>query len=410
MGTPREVVVAGGGVAGLETVLALRAHAARATHLTVVTADPLLRRRQELLSEPFSPTPVRTYALDVLAEALGFRLVRGQLHNVDGDHRIAHLDEDRELGYDELVIAAGARQGVPIAHAITLRAAATGALAEVVHGLEDGSVQDLVLDAPTDCGWTLPAYELALQSARRARHGGADGPRITVVTHEGAPLEVFYGTGSEAVARELAEAGVGVLTHRSLARHDEHAVRLFPGGHVLPADRVLVLPALHGPGLHGLPLDGRGFVLVDGTFAVPGLDGVHAIGDAAAYPVKQGGLAAQQADTVAANIARRSGVDTPPRPYEGRLRAMLLTGANPLYLSAQLIGGASASSQVSRRCPWWPPEKVASVHLAPFLTDVDEQGLAAAVAALDRNPPPVGPVVLDAPGDHGIELLGGSGE
>lgn len=409
MATPREVVVAGGGVAGLETVLALRAHAAPATHLTVVTADPLLRRRQELLSAPFSPTPVRTYALDALADALGFRLVLGQLHSVNGAKRIARLDEGRQLAYDELVIAAGARQGVPVAHATTLRASATGALAEVVRGLDDGSVRDLVLDAPAESGWTLPVYEFALQSARRVAPG-PDGPQITVVTHEASPLEVFYGAGSEAVARELADAGVQVLTQRALARPDGQRVQLFPGGHVLPADRVLVLPALHGPGLHGVPLDGRGFVQVDDEFAVPGLEGVHVIGDAAAYPVKQGGLAAQQADTVAANIARRSGIDVPPIPYEGRLRAMLLTGANPLYLSAQLIGGASASSQVSRRCPWWPPEKVAAAHLAPFLTDVDERGLAAAVDALDRDPPPAGPVVLDAPGDHGIELLGGRDE
>lgn len=407
MGTPREVVVAGGGVAGLETVLALRVLAARATHLTVVSADPLLRRRQELLAEPFSPTPIRTYALDALAEALGFELVLGRLRGVEGDGRIARLDGDRALPYDELVIAAGARQSGPIAHATTLRASATGALSEAVRGLRDGSLHDLVLVAPAGSGWTLPIYELALQSARQASPDGDGRPRITVVTHEGAPLEVFHGAGSAAVADELAEAGVRVLTRRTLARHDERSVRLFPGGHVLPADRVLTLPTLSGAGVHGVPIDGRGFIRVTGDFAVEGLDGVHAIGDAAAYPVKQGGLATQQADTVAAILARRADVDVPLRPYEGRLRAMLLTGAAPLYLSARLIGGASARSEVARRCPWWPPEKVAALHLTPFLTDIDERGLAAAVAALDRATPPAGPVVLGAPGDPGIELLGG---
>ena len=41
------------------------------------------------------------------------------------------------------------------------------------------------------------------------------------------------------------------------------------------------------------------------TCRVDGVDHVHAAGDAADFPVKQGGLACQQADTVAEHIAAR---------------------------------------------------------------------------------------------------------
>ena len=89
----------------------------------------------------------------------------------------------------------------------------------------------------------------------------------------------------------------------------------------LSCDRVVHLPLLSGPNCPGVPCDSDGFVLVDDAFRVRDDDDVFAVGDATAGPYKQGGLAAQQADVVAEQIAWELGAEHPPRPYRPVLAA-----------------------------------------------------------------------------------------
>jgi sulfide:quinone oxidoreductase len=74
----------------------------------------------------------------------------------------------------------------------------------------------------------------------------------------------------------------------------------------------------------------------------------------------------QQADAVAAHIARRAGADVEAQPFEPILRAMLLTGGAPRYLRLALSAAASVP-ELSEDSPWWPPVKIVGRHLAPYL-------------------------------------------
>jgi sulfide:quinone oxidoreductase len=406
---PLRVVVAGGGIATLELLLALRASAGAAVDVTVVAPGDRLAHRPESVAEPFDRA-ARHYALGEVLGALGARHVDDRVAAVAPDRRTASLAAGGELEYDALVVAAGTRGVAAFEHATTFRPEAADELHWAIRELEEGSVRRIAFVAPPGSGWTLPVYELALLTAARARDMGVREPgTVTVVTHEPAPLQVLRGAAADAVGRRLQAAGVTVLAGREVLRRGPGTLELGPAGAEpaeLPAERVVALPVQTGPGIDGLPLD-QGFVRVDADFAVPGAPGVHAIGDAAAYPVKQGGLATQQADTVAAAIARQAGVAVPPHPFAGRIRATLWTGGAPLYLSVDLVGGEPVASDASERAPWWPVDKVAGVHLAPFLADVDEVGVAAAVARADERatrPAPDGPL-LAAPGDPGIEPL-----
>ena len=67
-----------------------------------------------------------------------------------------------------------------------------------------------------------------------------------------------------------------------------------------------------------------------------GADAVLAAGDATTFPIKQGGLATQQADAAAATIAHALGATVEPTPFAPVLRGLLLTGGAPLYLRAEL--------------------------------------------------------------------------
>ena len=86
------------------------------------------------------------------------------------------------------------------------------------------------------------------------------------------------------------------------------------------------MPRLVGPSLRGIPAERDGFIHTDPHGRVPGLEDVFAAGDATTFPVKQGGLAAQQADAVAEAIAASVGADIDPQPFRPILRGTLLTG------------------------------------------------------------------------------------
>ena len=105
---------------------------------------------------------------------------------------------------------------------------------------------------------------------------------------------------------------------------------------------------------------------VDGLGRVHGVDRAWAVGDVTARPLKQGGLAAQQADVAAGDIAAQiAGCDVDVHPYLPKLQGMLLTGGDPLYLRRD--PRATSASAVSSEPLWWPPQKIVGAHLGPYL-------------------------------------------
>ena len=79
----------------------------------------------------------------------------------------------------------------------------------------------------------------------------------------------------------------------------------------MAADHVVALPELEVPEIEGIPQRFRGFIPTDTRLNVEGLTDVWAAGDATWFPIKQGGLAAQQADVAAEAIAARAGAQVP---------------------------------------------------------------------------------------------------
>jgi sulfide:quinone oxidoreductase len=138
--------------------------------------------------------------------------------------------------------------------------------------------------------------------------------------------------------------------------------------------------------LRGLPCDDDGFIPVDRHGRVPRAPDVWAAGDATNFPLKQGGLATQQADAVAEALAAELGAPVEAQPFRPVLRGLLLTGGAPLYLRSALSpSGRPASaesrvlrSRVSGRALWWPPGKIAGRYLAPLLATARPPVLATA--------------------------------
>ena len=134
----------------------------------------------------------------------------------------------------------------------------------------------------------------------------------------------------------------------------------------------MATPRLEGPRLDGIPHDDEGFIPTDSFGRVLGLEdaGVYAAGDATTFPVKQGGLAAQEADAAAEVIAAEAGARVDPAPFRPVLRGLLLTGSEPSYLRAEISGGRGETSVADPEPLWWPPGKIAGKYLAPHLASL----------------------------------------
>lgn len=366
-GAPTQVLIAGGGVAALETALALGELAGARVRSTVLAPNEEFTYRPMAVKEPFSYGAAERYPLAELVADTGAELLVDSLGWVDPERKVVHTEGGEEVGYDALVVAMGARVHARYEHAYTID---DRRMDELLHGLvqdvEAGYVKRLGFVIPGRMGWLLPVYELALMMAGRAYEMGVE-LQLTIVTPEDAPLGMFGAGASVAIEELLKQRGIETITsaYAEVPRWD--TVEISPGDRRLQVDRVVALPELFGPAVRGLPAAEHGFLPVDPHGRVRGVAGVYGAGDVTDFAVKQGGIAAQEADAAAESIAAQAGVAIEPEPFQPVLRGLLLTGGKPLYLSAEIAGGHGGSSQISETPAWTPGVKIVAKYLGPFL-------------------------------------------
>jgi sulfide:quinone oxidoreductase len=394
------VLIAGGGVAGLETLLALRALAGDRVDITLLAPELKFVNRSMAVDQPFRVQRGRGLRLEDTAAELGARWHRGAVDRVEHDrHRVVTRD-GHELPYDRLVLALGAHperewrsEGV-----LTYHGGRDGPNYRLLlHRLREGQVDKLAFVRPAGASWPLPLYDLALMTAADCAAHNRSEVELSLITPEEEPLGIFGNTASAAIRRLLDESGVTLYTGSYGVPNPPGRLDVSPADRSLAVDRIVTVPRLVGPSLRGIPSGRGGFIHTDAHGRVPGLDGVFAAGDATTFPVKQGGLAAQQADAVAEAIAASAGVDIDPQPFRPILRGTLLTGGPARYLRADISGAAGDDSIVSGEALWWPPNKLCGRYLAPYLSS--QLGEAADVMPQDEHAIPVetalDPVALD---------------
>jgi sulfide:quinone oxidoreductase len=369
------VVICGGGIAGAEGLLRLRRLLGDEASLTLVAPNDELRYRPLAVKEPFAMAGVRRYPVQRLVSDTGAEWVRAGLVWLDPDRQVAHVDEGAaEVPYDALLIAVGGRSHQDLPHVATF-SDSHDAYTGIVQDIEGGYTKTIALVMPNGPTWPLPLYELALMTAARARGMGADDLQIHFFTPEPEPLAAFGGTVSQEVTARLERAGI--------ALHAGAMVQVPEGGHVvvqaqgldLHVDRIVALPRVAGPAIRGIAGGGaEGFIPVDRHCSVPGTGGhVFAAGDATAFPVKHGGIGSQQADVAAAGIARLAGAGVEAPEYKPTIRAVLLTGERPLYLTARLVGDRGFGGEISEESPWETDDKVIAEELGPYLKGLDDE-------------------------------------
>ena len=224
------VLIAGGGVAGLEAMLALRELAGDLVDIELLAPEPAFWYKPLAVAEPFDAGQARHFELAGIAEAADAAFTLGQLASVDDDARIARTGGGAEISYDALVVACGVLSRPAIAGALTFRGPAdSDAFRRLLVEAESGDVHSIAFAFPDTSAWPLPLYELALLTARRLEHAAND-VTLTVVTPERAPLALFGEAATEAVRALLREHRIKLLTGSRPVRYEAGKLELAPGG------------------------------------------------------------------------------------------------------------------------------------------------------------------------------------
>jgi sulfide:quinone oxidoreductase len=369
-----DVLIAGGGVAGLEAAFALRELAGDRVAVTLLSGSEEFVYRPLAIGEPFSFSWAKHYPLARLAAAADARLICDTVVAVDPERRTVRTAEGAELAYDALLVGVGAELHQVFDHATGVDDAR---MDELLHGLvqdiEGGYVHHLAIVLPAPTPWPLPAYELALMASERAWDMQTE-LDITLLTSERMPLEAFGAEASRGFTELLAGRRIEVVTSAYCEIPRQQLVIAHPGGRSIAAGRVVAFPQLRGPQLNGLPSDGGGFIPVDEYGRVRGVDGVWAAGDATDYPVKQGGAAAQLAETAARSIAAAAGATIDVRPFAPTLEGVLMTGVRPCYLRSTPAGPYTAGESVfTELAPGTAPPKIVTRYLGEHLSEAEAE-------------------------------------
>jgi sulfide:quinone oxidoreductase len=338
--------------------------AAEQVQVELLAAEPDFWYRPLAVAEPFGVGQPSRLSLVDFGRECNAQVTLGALAAVNADNHVAVTNKGGGVGYEALLIACGAETRAAVPGALTFRGPAdVPAFARLLETL-GREVRRLTFALPAGVAWTLPAYELALLTASYVHGLGVRTVELRLVTPEDQPLGLFGTEASEEIARLLDDRGITVSTHADAVAFAAGKLELASGDEI-ETDAVVALPRLEGVRVGGVPRDPDGFIDTDRFGRVPELTDVYAAGDVTSFPIKQGGLAAQQAEAAAKTIAAAAGAPVEPTPFEPVLRGLLLTGGIPRYLRAEL--DKPASTQTDALSLWWPPSKITGRYLAPFL-------------------------------------------
>jgi sulfide:quinone oxidoreductase len=368
------VVICGGGIAAVEGLLRLRALAGDSVDVQLIAPNDELVYRPLAVREPFAFGRPRRYPLSTIARDAGVEWIKDTLAWVDREAQVVHTGGRREVVYDALLVAVGAKQIEAYKHVSTFRdAEADETFHGIVQDLELGYIRSLAFIQPIGPVWPLPLYELALMTAERAHGMNVGDVELTLVTPDPQPLAVFGPAVSDIVSDRLSRAGIDVHAESLAKVPSAKRLLIEPQGLDLHPDRMLAMPRVAGPAIPGLPGAGaHGFLPIDKHCRALRTGGrIFAAGDVANYPIKHGGLGAQMADTAASAIAALAGATDKPSAFNPVIRGKLLTGADPVYMSARPAGAASFASEVFEEPPWPAEDKVIADELGPYLSKLD---------------------------------------
>jgi len=182
------VLIAGGGVAGLEAVLALATLGRDLVRVEVIAPDKEFVYRPMLVAEPFGTAEMLRLDVDQVVADAGARRLEDSLSAVDAAERTVETASGNALAYDALILAVGAQPRESVPGALTFSGAAERRqFGEMIRRLGRRGARRMAFIVPKGVCWSIAAYELSLLTAVERDVRELPGVEIMVVTHETEP-------------------------------------------------------------------------------------------------------------------------------------------------------------------------------------------------------------------------------
>lgn len=358
------VLILGGGFGGVVAAERLAKTLGSEHRITLVSRQREFIFYPALVRLAFGLCEPEDVAFDLGSAMLDRRInfVEGEVARLDPYARrvtLSHGDIEGELGYDYLIYALGRRlatEHVPgffehSHHLLSVEAALK--FGRAVREFNGGHA---VVGYCPGARLTVPVYETAFALSRMLEERGVrEQARITFVSPE--PFD-------DALAGEE----VAATLHTALDEHHIKSLPDFPishitasalrtkGGHSLSYDLLMLIPPFRGAGaVRGLGItDSHGYVLVDKTMRVPGIEGMYAVGDAVSFGgPKMGHMAVRQGEVAAANLAAEIKGRAPEAEYDHEMRFVIDGGGrDSIYMQKKLWADESAIVRQGRFWSW----------------------------------------------------------
>lgn len=327
-----QVVILGGGFAGLYTARSLRRAPVRITvidHHNYHLFQPLL---YQVATAALNPSDIAAPIRSILHRQKNVTVFLGEAATIDVERKIVNL-VDGQCSYDYLVVATGAthsyfahpewEQNAPglktIDDALEIRRRVLLAF-EAAEREDDPAMQAawltfvIVGAGPTGAELAGALSEIARKTmVRDFRRINPSSARVILIEGKDRVLPTYSPDLSEKARKQLADLGVEIITNATVSDITEREVRI-GADRVLPTRTVLWAAGVQASELARslqAPLDRAGRVLVESDLTVPGHKDVFVLGDLAAVRQHDGSFvpgvataAIQEGQHTALNLER----------------------------------------------------------------------------------------------------------
>ena len=314
------IVIIGSGFGGCAAVKTLRKHGCREP-ITLISPKPELFYYPSLIWVPAGKRKESDLRVDLSAFFRKHQVEHkaARVTGLDAPGRTVRT-EAGEVGFDQLIIAAGGRYirklpgMVEHAHIACAGWEEVKRYSDKLAAMEGGRLAFGFAGNPKEPaamrGGPIFEFMFGIDTLLR-RQGRRERFEITFVSPAPKPGARM---GEKAVGRILGEVSKrGIHTHFGHKMKAIEADKVVTEGGETPSDLTLFIPGMTGPDWaadSGLPLSEGGFIRGNAQAQVEGVEGVYVAGDAGSFPgpewkPKQAHMADLQAETAAKNLMAR---------------------------------------------------------------------------------------------------------
>jgi sulfide:quinone oxidoreductase len=358
------IVILGGGFAGIVAAETLVQRLRDEHEITLISRNDRFVFYPALVRLSFGECNPDDVSFELRRSMLDRRVnfIEGEVAYIDPDENrivIAHGEVEGNISFDYLIFALGRRLATERVsgffehahHLLSLDGATK--FGEAVRKLREGPV---VLGQCAGARLPIPVYETAFALSRSFEENGTrERFGITIVSPENLSAEFGDEKMAATLSRALKKAQIEYVPNFSIKEITSNNL-IATESRSLSSNLSMLVPPFRGSSaaVRLGATDADGYINVDSTMKVIGLERIYAVGDCVSFDgPKLGHMAVRQAEVAAANVAAQITGKGTLSHYEHNLTMILETGdGDSIYFQKDLWSDEPSSVRQGRFWSW----------------------------------------------------------